>query len=178
MIHAHKIRLNPTSDQANYLAHAAGTSRFMFNWGLGQWKRQTEALRFCGKILGAWVTKTASWWVVSIQVAVADKPVTNTSQTVGIHVGINWLATLSNGSSNMPQALETLSPGAVIHGRYLVIDLLRAGGFSAVYLVQDQQREDSLLALKEAIATQKKARERFAFESTLLNPLLHPALPS
>ena len=80
MIRAHKIRLNPTSDQANYLARAAGTSRFMFNWGLGQWKRQTEALRFCGKILGAWVTKTASWWFVSIQVAVADKPVTNQKQ--------------------------------------------------------------------------------------------------
>ncbi len=46
MIRTHKIRLNPTSDQANYLAHAAGTSRFMFNWGLGQWKRQTEALRW------------------------------------------------------------------------------------------------------------------------------------
>src|SRR5258708_10147003 len=97
MIHAHKIRLNPTSDQANYLAHGADPSRFVINWGLGQWKRQTEALRFCGEILGAWVTKTASWWFVSIQVAVADKPVTNTSQTVGIDVGINWLATLSDG---------------------------------------------------------------------------------
>src|SRR5260370_896043 len=77
----------------------------------------------------------------------------------------------------MHQALETLSPGAVIHGRYLVIDLLGAGGFSAVYLVQDQQREDSLFALKEAIATHKKARERFAFESTVLKRLVHPALP-
>jgi transposase len=43
MIRAHKIRLNPTSEQANYLAHAAGTSWFMFNWSLGQWKRQYEA---------------------------------------------------------------------------------------------------------------------------------------
>jgi Helix-turn-helix domain len=39
MIRAHKIRLN----QANCLAHAAGTSRFVFNRGPGQWKRQYEA---------------------------------------------------------------------------------------------------------------------------------------
>jgi hypothetical protein len=39
MIRAHKIRLN----QANCLAHAAGTSCFVFNRGPGQWKRQYEA---------------------------------------------------------------------------------------------------------------------------------------
>src|SRR5258707_4362969 len=77
----------------------------------------------------------------------------------------------------MHQAFETLSPGAVIHGRYLVIDLLGAGGFSAVYLVQDQQCEDSLFALKEAIATHKKARERFTCESSVLKRLVHPTLP-
>lgn len=31
MIRAHKIRLNPTVEQANYFARAAGTSRFVFN---------------------------------------------------------------------------------------------------------------------------------------------------
>ena len=53
---------------------------------------------------------------------------------------------------------ETLSPGAVVHDRYLVIDLLGTGGFSAVYLVQDQQREDSFYALKEAIAVLRQRR--------------------
>ncbi len=77
----------------------------------------------------------------------------------------------------MHQIHETLSPGAVIRGRYLVIDLIGRGGFSAVYLVQDQQREDRFFALKEVIATNKKARDRFTFECTVLERLIHPALP-
>lgn len=38
MILAHKIRLNPTTDQATYFAKAAGTKRFVFNWALDRWK--------------------------------------------------------------------------------------------------------------------------------------------
>jgi serine/threonine protein kinase len=77
----------------------------------------------------------------------------------------------------MYQIHKTLSPGAVIRGRYLVIDLIGTGGFSAVYLVQDQQREDSFFALKEVIATDKETREHFTFECSLLERLVHPALP-
>jgi len=43
VIRAHKIRLNPTSEQANYFAMAAGTSRFVWNWALAEWYRQYEA---------------------------------------------------------------------------------------------------------------------------------------
>lgn len=32
-IKAHKIRLNPTPEQADYLRRAAGTRRFIYNWG-------------------------------------------------------------------------------------------------------------------------------------------------
>jgi len=42
MIKAHKIRLNPTPEQANYFARAAGTARFVWNWALAQWNRQDE----------------------------------------------------------------------------------------------------------------------------------------
>ncbi len=42
-IKAHKIRLNPTSEQAAYLGRACGVSRFVYNWGLAEWKRQYEA---------------------------------------------------------------------------------------------------------------------------------------
>ncbi len=43
MIKAHKIRLHPTPEQANYFARAAGTARFVFNWALSEWKTQYEA---------------------------------------------------------------------------------------------------------------------------------------
>ena len=43
MIKAHKIRLHPTPEQANYCARAAGTSRFVWNWALAEWNRQYEA---------------------------------------------------------------------------------------------------------------------------------------
>lgn len=38
MIRAHKTRLNPTPEQEVYLKKAAGTVRFVFNWGLARWK--------------------------------------------------------------------------------------------------------------------------------------------
>jgi IS605 OrfB family transposase len=43
MMRAHKIRLNPTPEQANYFARAAGTSRFVWNWALAEWNRHCEA---------------------------------------------------------------------------------------------------------------------------------------
>src|SRR5579859_2977129 len=43
MIKAHKIRLNPTPEQAVYFAKAAGTVRFVWNWALAEWNRQYEA---------------------------------------------------------------------------------------------------------------------------------------
>ncbi|GHO56275.1 RNA-guided endonuclease InsQ/TnpB family protein [Ktedonobacter robiniae] len=43
MIRAHKIRLHPTPEQANYFARAAGVARFVWNWALAEWNRQYEA---------------------------------------------------------------------------------------------------------------------------------------
>ena len=42
MIKAHKIRLNPTPEQEMYLRRACGTRRFVYNWGLAQWKMQYQ----------------------------------------------------------------------------------------------------------------------------------------
>lgn len=38
----HKIRLNPTKEQENYFKKACGVSRFVYNWGLAEWKRRYE----------------------------------------------------------------------------------------------------------------------------------------
>jgi len=43
MIKAHKIRLHPTPEQANSFARAAGVARFVWNWALAEWNRQSEA---------------------------------------------------------------------------------------------------------------------------------------
>lgn len=40
---SHKIRLRPTSKQADYFERAAGTARFVWNWALAEWKRQYAA---------------------------------------------------------------------------------------------------------------------------------------
>lgn len=40
MHRSHKIRLNPTLRQTEYLRKACGTARFAFNWGLAAWQKQ------------------------------------------------------------------------------------------------------------------------------------------
>jgi putative transposase len=40
---AHRIRLDPNNAQATYLARAAGTARFAYNWALAEWQRQHAA---------------------------------------------------------------------------------------------------------------------------------------
>ena len=45
MLIAHRIALDPNNVQATYLARAAGTARFAYNWALGEWQRQYAAHR-------------------------------------------------------------------------------------------------------------------------------------
>ena len=42
---AHKIRINPTPDQTEYLKRACGTRRFIYNWGREQWEKQYQAYK-------------------------------------------------------------------------------------------------------------------------------------
>src|ERR671925_2426419 len=42
MLRAHKIRLNPTLEQQAYFRKAAGTARFVYNWGLSEVKRALD----------------------------------------------------------------------------------------------------------------------------------------
>jgi putative transposase len=43
MIKTHKIRLNPSPEQELYFRKAAGTARFVYNWGLAEWQRHKTA---------------------------------------------------------------------------------------------------------------------------------------
>ncbi len=40
-----KIRLNPTPEQKDYMRRAAGSRRFIFNWGLDQWQQHYAAYK-------------------------------------------------------------------------------------------------------------------------------------
>src|SRR5258708_20451782 len=42
---AHKIRMNPTPEQVEYLKRACGTRRFIYNWGREQWEKQYQAFK-------------------------------------------------------------------------------------------------------------------------------------
>ena len=63
-----------------------------------------ENLRFQGKVTGARVTKTAPWWLVSIQVEMPDVLPGKKPAAVGSDVGLNRLATLSTGEGIENQA--------------------------------------------------------------------------
>jgi transposase len=56
-----------------------------------------ESLRFSGKILSARISRTASWWFISITVEMPDETPMNTQPPTGVDAGLNRLATLSDG---------------------------------------------------------------------------------
>lgn len=63
------------------------------------WVRMREALRFTGRIVSATVSRVADSWFVSITVSVPD-PTEHCAENqgaVGVDLGINAMATLSNG---------------------------------------------------------------------------------
>lgn len=76
----------------------------------------------------------------------------------------------------MQKIQTTLPNGVIVQDRYCVVDILGRGGFSAVYLVKDEQ-ESMLFALKELIDQDKAERARFTFECAVLERLDHLALP-
>ena len=67
--------------------------------------------------------------------------------------------------------------GDKIQDRFVVEGLLGKGGFSAVYLVRDQEDNDKKYAVKELINPDKQERNKFIFECDVLQKLTHPALP-
>lgn len=69
-----------------------------------------------------------------------------------------------------------LAVGALLQGRYQVVDWIGGGGFANVYRVFDL-RLGHVRALKEAYASDKEAHERFGLEADLLINSRHPNIP-
>lgn len=74
-----------------------------------------------------------------------------------------------------------LEPGTVLQGRFKVLKQIAAGGFSAVYLIGDD--DGQTFVLKESVvppnldeALKEKAVEQFAREAKLLSRLDHPQI--
>jgi putative transposase len=62
------------------------------------WVRMRESLRFTGKVNSATVSRVADHWYVSLSVELSETPKPCESQEgIGVDLGINRLATLSNG---------------------------------------------------------------------------------
>lgn len=64
------------------------------------WVRMTEKLRFSGKVLSVVVSKTAGKWFASINVDIPDAKCSDNQvhKAVGIDLGLETLATLSDGT--------------------------------------------------------------------------------
>ena len=74
------------------------------------WVRMKEELRLQGKILSATISTRGERWFVSINVELSEaiQPLPKTQQSVGLDLGINHLATLSDGTKiTAPKPLKT-----------------------------------------------------------------------
>ncbi|GAC1474312.1 MAG: IS200/IS605 family element RNA-guided endonuclease TnpB [Ktedonobacteraceae bacterium] len=93
-----KFKSKKRSHQSFYLANDRFTvgDHWIMVPKLGR-VNMAESLRLSGKILSARISKTASWWFVSINVEVPNEVPLNTHPPVGVDVGLNRLATLSDG---------------------------------------------------------------------------------
>jgi len=84
---------------------------------------------------------------------------------------LSGISTGSNGS-----VTPALQVGAVLQGRYQIINELGRGGFGAVYRAWDANL-NRYCALKENLDTSADAQRQFAREATVLAGLSHANLP-
>ncbi len=92
-----KKGIRDSFELSNDQFHVSGNRIKIPNLG---WVRMRESVRFVGKMMKATVSRRADKWFVSITVETDDIPKADENQAVvGVDVGINALATLSDGRS-------------------------------------------------------------------------------
>ncbi len=92
-------------------------------------------------------------------------------------------STSMTGSKNTPIGVQ-LAPGTMLVDRYKILRRLGGGGMGSVYLAEDQNLANRLVAVKEMVemfadeTARAKAIEDFKREAELLARLDHPAIPT
>ena len=73
------------------------------------WVRMSEALRLCGQVKSAWVSREADEWFITLVVATATPSPPDHANVVGVDLGIKELAVCSNGQRfSNPSVLRML----------------------------------------------------------------------
>jgi putative transposase len=140
MLRAHRIRLNPTPAQEAYFRKAAGTARFVYNWGLAEVKRALDDGRTPARVLDLKTHFNALKpeqfpWVYKVGFPKFKKRKRNTGSFYlandKFSVGGHWLNVPKLGKVNMTERLRLAGKimGAAISERVgwwwvsIVVDL-------------------------------------------------------
>jgi serine/threonine protein kinase len=108
----------------------------------------------------------------------------NSAQGVSSPVAVHRPAgTSMTGSTNTPTGIQ-LAPGTLLADRYKILRRIGGGGMGSVYLAEDQNLANRLVAVKEMVemfadeSARGKAIDDFKREAELLARLDHPAIPT
>lgn len=74
-------------------------------------------------------------------------------------------------------AYRPLVPGTILAHRYRIEQLIKAGGFAAVYVATDTH-QNKLCAVKETFDQSSDGEEQFRLEADILAKIRHPNLPA